>query len=79
LKTSSAPEAELIVALGGPIGAYQENLYPYLKDEIDLLERRLAMGQPTLGICLGAQVMARALGARVYPGQIKEIGFGAMI
>jgi GMP synthase (glutamine-hydrolysing) len=78
LKTSKALEAELVVALGGPIGAYEENLYPYLKDEIDLLERRLATGRPTLGICLGAQLMARALGARVYAGQIKEIGFGAI-
>jgi hypothetical protein len=47
LKTSKALEAELVVALGGPIGAYEENLYPYLKDEIDLLERRLTRGRPT--------------------------------
>jgi GMP synthase (glutamine-hydrolysing) len=79
LKTSKASEAELVVALGGPIGAYEENLYPYLKDEVDLLEWRLARGRPTIGICLGAQLVARALGARVYPGQIKEIGFGAII
>lgn len=66
---------ELLVVLGGPIGAYEEDKYPFLRDETDLLERRLAAGRPTIGICLGAQLMARALGARVYPSQAKEIGW----
>lgn len=67
--------ADLVVVLGGPIGAYEEDAYPFLGHEIGLLERRLAAGRPTLGICLGAQLMARALGARVYPGPAKEIGW----
>jgi GMP synthase (glutamine-hydrolysing) len=70
--------ADLVVVLGGPIGAYEEDAYPFLRDEIGLLERRLAAGRPTLGICLGAQLMARALGARVYPGPAKEIGWAAI-
>ena len=66
---------DLVVVLGGPIGAYQENLYPTVKDELELLEKRLGANRPTIGICLGAQLMARALGAQVYPSGVKEIGW----
>ena len=69
---------DLIIVLGGPIGAYQELAYPFLGEELPLLERRLAAGQPTLGICLGAQLMARALGARVYEAPVKEIGWSKL-
>ena len=63
------------IVLGGPIGAYEETAYPFIHDELRLLQARLAAGRPTLGICLGAQLMARSLGARVYPGGHKEIGW----
>ena len=66
---------DLMVVLGGPIGAYQEDLYPMVKDEVRILEARLSAERPTLGICLGAQLMARALGARVYPSGTTEIGW----
>jgi GMP synthase (glutamine-hydrolysing) len=69
-------EPDLLVVLGGPIGAYEEADYPFVLDEVRLLERRLAAGRPTLGICLGAQMMARALGARVYKAPVKELGWG---
>lgn len=70
--------AELLVVLGGPIGAYEDEAYPFIRDEVRLLEKRLGEDLPTLGICLGAQMMARALGARVYPGPGKEIGWGSL-
>lgn len=69
-------EADLAVVLGGPVGAYQEDLYPFLADEKALVSSRLASGRPLLGICLGAQLMASALDAAVYPGTAKEIGWG---
>jgi GMP synthase (glutamine-hydrolysing) len=72
----SIEDADLLIVLGGPIGVYEAEAYPFLTREIALLERRLAQDRPTLGICLGAQLMARALGAHVYPGGIKEIGWG---
>ena len=69
---------DLIILLGGPIGAYEELTYPFLGQELALLERRLAAARPTLGICLGAQLMARTLGARVYPAPAKEIGWAEL-
>ena len=72
---ASLPSPDLLAVLGGPIGAYEDDLYPFLQDEIALITARLAAGRPILGICLGAQLMARALGARVYPGRAKEIGW----
>lgn len=67
--------ADLLVVLGAPIGAYETETYPFLNAEYDVLKARLTAGRPTLGICLGAQMIAHALGARVYPSGVKEIGF----
>lgn len=66
---------DLVVVLGGPIGVYQADIYPFLTDEITGLRARLAAGRRTVGICLGAQLLATALGARVHPGHGPEIGW----
>lgn len=70
--------ADLLAVLGAPIGACDEATYPFLLAELELLERRLRSGKPLLGICLGAQLIARVLGARVAPMGVKEIGFGSV-
>lgn len=73
-----ASNADLLIVLGGPISANDEAYYPYLRHEIELIEQRLSAGLPILGICLGAQLIARAMGSRVYAGPAKEIGFAAI-
>jgi GMP synthase (glutamine-hydrolysing) len=71
-------DADLLIVLGGPIGVYETRDYPFLKRENAMVERRLEAGRPVLGLCLGAQVMAKALGARVYKGRRKELGWSPL-
>lgn len=72
-------DADLLVVLGGPVGAYDDALYPFVAAEAECIGRRLASGKPILGVCLGAQLVARMLGAEVVPMATKEIGFSPLI
>ncbi|MBL7071900.1 MAG: type 1 glutamine amidotransferase [Candidatus Omnitrophica bacterium] len=67
--------AEAIIILGGPMNVYEENKYPFLKEENELIKEAIRTGIPTLGICLGAQLIAKACGARVKRAKNKEIGW----
>jgi len=74
--TLGAPD--LVIVLGGPIGVYERATYPFIADEIAAIAARIAANKPILGICLGAQMMAAALGARVAPSPAKEIGYASL-
>ncbi|MBZ0261905.1 MAG: glutamine amidotransferase [Hyphomicrobiales bacterium] len=78
LWTLNLPFADLLVVLGGPVGVYESDAYPFLAEERQILKARLAANLPTLGICLGAQQIAATLGAEVKPTGIKEIGFSKL-
>jgi len=65
-----------LIVLGGPMAAYEVDRHPFLKTEIGFIERALEAGRPVLGICLGAQLIAQVLGARVYQGPRREVGWG---
>ncbi|MBI4313679.1 MAG: gamma-glutamyl-gamma-aminobutyrate hydrolase family protein [Candidatus Omnitrophica bacterium] len=64
-----------LVVLGGPMNADETDRYPFLKDEVKLFQQSLRRELPALGICLGAQLMAKAAGSRVYRGSQPEIGW----
>lgn len=78
LTDGRATDADLLVVLGGPVGVGDVTVYPFLRQETDLLAHRLGQRRPTLGICLGAQLIATALGASVRPGDSVEIGYAPL-
>jgi GMP synthase (glutamine-hydrolysing) len=74
-----AKDTDLLVVLGGPIGIYETDRYPFITGELAIIEAALKQGTPVIGICLGCQALAAVLAARVYPGQQKELGWDEMI
>ncbi|MEJ0034713.1 MAG: glutamine amidotransferase [Gammaproteobacteria bacterium] len=75
LRDLDVSQADLVVSLGGPVGVYDTDAYPWIRDELEVLDRSVTLGKPVIGLCLGAQMLARVLGARVYPGPVKELGW----
>ncbi|MFA5115470.1 MAG: type 1 glutamine amidotransferase [Candidatus Omnitrophota bacterium] len=72
---SSPREAEAIILLGGPMNVYQQAQYPFLKEENEFLKEALSQEIPILGVCLGAQLLAKASCASVKKSPEKEIGW----
>lgn len=71
-----APEApDFVVIMGGPMSVNDEATYPWLAAEKAFVHEVIQGGTPVLGVCLGAQLIAAAMGGRVYPGTEPEIGW----
>jgi len=68
-------EIDFLIVMGGPMSVNDETGYPWLIDEKKFIKNVIASGKPTLGICLGAQLIANALGSGVFPNSLKEIGW----
>lgn len=64
-----------VIIMGGPMAVYEMDAVPYLRDEALFIEKAVRAHKHVLGVCLGAQMLAHVLGARVYPGPAKEIGW----
>lgn len=74
----SLPDAsavDLLIIMGGPMDVFDYHVHPWMGDEIEWVKEFINSGKPVLGICLGAQIIAAALGEEVYPGPHKEIGW----
>ncbi len=72
---NSISDVSAVIVLGGPMNVYEENEYPFLKQEDVFLKEVIEEGLPTLGFCLGAQLIAKAKGALVKKNPQKEIGW----
>lgn len=68
-------EPDLLIMMGGPMGVYEQDRYPWIACQLRRLKLRLEADRPTLGVCFGAQMIAAALGGHVYEGPRKEVGF----
>ena len=64
-----------LIVMGGPMGVHDEDELPWLVSEKRMIEGAIRQGKVVIGICLGAQLIADVLGARVYPNRFKEIGW----
>lgn len=75
MEVLSTYRADMLIVLGGPVAVYDADQYPFLTQEKKIIESYMEERKPVIGICLGAQLIADVLGARVYGGQTKEIGW----
>lgn len=67
-------DLDMLVVMGGPQSVNDLQQYPYLRDEIQFVQHAIQQDKPVLGVCLGAQIIARALGAEVQKSPYKEVG-----
>ena len=72
----SVEEIEGLIVMGGPMGVMDTEEYPGLRAEMELIEAAVRRDLPVIGVCLGAQLLAAAMGARVYRGPAEEVGAG---
>ncbi len=78
LKTEPIPDTDMfdtLIMLGGPMSVNESEIYPYISKEEELAMEFIAKGKKIFGLCLGAQIIAKALGANVYKGTAPEIGW----
>lgn len=68
-------DVDWLIVMGGPMGVYDEKQYDWLVLEKQWIKKAIEAGKTIIGICLGAQLVAEVLGAKVYPNQYKEIGW----
>lgn len=77
-KNELLPDIEdihFLIIMGGPMSVYETDKYSWISDEMSFMRKAIDMGKPVLGICLGSQLLAAVLGAKVYPNKHKEIGW----
>lgn len=68
-------EIDWLIVMGGPMGVYDEAIYPWLSEEKTFIKQVIEKGKTVIGICLGSQLIAEVLGAKVFPNKQKEIGW----
>ncbi|MBC2666047.1 glutamine amidotransferase [Novosphingobium flavum] len=68
-------EPDLLIMMGGPMGVYEREAHPWISCQLRRLSQRIEADHPTIGVCFGAQMIAAAMGAEVYAGEHKEVGF----
>jgi GMP synthase-like glutamine amidotransferase len=73
--TTMIKDIDWLIIMGGPMGIYDEKIYPWLLEEKQFIKEAISAGKIVLGICLGAQLIADVLGAKVYKNKYREIGW----
>jgi GMP synthase-like glutamine amidotransferase len=68
-------DIDWLIVMGGPMGVYENDIYPWIEYEKAFIKKAIDAKKTVIGICLGSQLIASALGAKVYPNDFKEIGW----
>ncbi len=71
----SIPDYDVLLVMGGPMNIYQEDIYPWLREEKKIIKKAIEEGKIVVGVCLGAQLIADSLGAQIYKNTDREIGW----